>query len=352
MRVVVWQSASNTYYDVPDLILHGQNLVKVVSPELDLALKAPDKNWTNVVNLWFGEYYGHKINDAGCIVGSFWFIKVNGYGTWHAFRYTPAQGGQPAEFIDLGVPATDSYALAVNNDGDVVGHANGTACLWMNIGVDEKGFPVADTHLCAPGIANHLNDRDAFQQVQVAGSTDLGGSGGHGAHAFRYDSGTEVATPLGVLRPGAGEGSGGVAINDLGQVAGWSFATSTGNQHGYRYTDGAGMVDLGTLASSALASSSWDINNKGHVVGWADTSSRTRSVFLYTTATGMLNLAKLIDVTTLPPGATTSNIVIATHVSDDYVNPLKPDYQYQFGQICGYISVENMLVPFILTPDR
>lgn len=367
MRVVVWQSASHTYYDVPDLILHGQNLVKAVSPELARVLKSDYSNWASVVNVWFGEHYGHKINDSGKIVGSFWFINSDGFQTWHAFRYTPAVLDSalnvvvPAEFIDLGVPEwyDGSMALAINNNGDVVGYANGydltdrqTAYLWTNIGII-NGSPSAAPHPCVPAswatnsIGNHLNEAG-----QVTGSMDLGGSGGHGAHAFRFDVQTGDTIPLGVLRSGPGEGSGGGAINDLGQVAGSSFATSTGNQHAYRYTYGVGMVDLGTLASPTLASSSWDINNKRHVVGWSDTSSRTRSVFLYTDTTGMLDLAKLIYANTLPEGATTSNIAIVSHVSDDYVDPLALDYQYKFGQICGYISVNGMMVPFILTPDR
>lgn len=347
IRVVIWRSATNAFDDVHELIMADPYLVKHVSPELEAALDG--KQWSDVVNLWFDEY-GHRINDAGQITGSFLFI-TDLTEKMHAFRYTPAQSGQAAEFIDLPVPPgyAGCNALGINNDGDVVGSADGDAFLWKNIRIGTDGHPVADMMLCDAGVANDVNDADNEGHVQVAGTTNLGGSGGRGADAFRFDTATGQSTLLGVLRQTPPEGSGAVAINNVGQVAGGSIATSTGNVHAVRYTDRV-MVDLGTLGSSALSSSGWDINDNGDVVGWADVSTKARSVFLYTDAKKMLNLAKLIDTATLPTGAATSNIIIASKINDNY--HLLSGAASNYSQISGTISVNGMVVPFILTPTQ
>src|SRR5437867_706766 len=58
----------------------------------------------------------------------------------------------------------------------------------------------------------------------------------------------------------------GSAINNLGQITGYSF-TASGAQRGFIYTPGAGMTDLGTLAGKLSAGRS--INNLGQVTGFS-----------------------------------------------------------------------------------
>src|SRR5213076_2487032 len=60
-------------------------------------------------------------------------------------------------------------------------------------------------------------------------------------------------------------------INEAGQVIGGS-TTSSGDLHAFLWTQGTGMIDLGTLAGST-SSLAWGINNRGDVVGFSTVAS-------------------------------------------------------------------------------
>jgi probable HAF family extracellular repeat protein len=82
------------------------------------------------------------VNDSGQIVGT----SVMANGDFHAFSYTPAGG-----MVDLGtLPGdSDSSALGVNNQGEIVGSSSnaagrGHAVLW------QLGRPTSTTVICSP----------------------------------------------------------------------------------------------------------------------------------------------------------------------------------------------------------
>ena len=108
---------------------------------------------------------------------------------------------------------------------------------------------------------------------------------------------------IGALAPGAASGAGGyaatdlgtlggpdaeaAAINDSGQVVGFSY-TSGDDQRAFSWTQGGGMVNLGTLGgySSALA-----VNDSGAVVGNSfDSSDGAGHAFFWTQAGGMIDV--------------------------------------------------------------
>ena len=60
------------------------------------------------------------------------------------------------------------------------------------------------------------------------------------------------------------------AINDSGQVVGWSYVAS-GKMHAFLWTLKEGMRDLGTLGGADSVAKS--INYQGQVVGNSDTAS-------------------------------------------------------------------------------
>lgn len=86
-------------------------------------------------------------------------------------------------------------------------------------------------------------------------------------------------------------------INDLSQIVGKSAtsATDDGTTHAFLWTEETGMIDIGSLGGH-FYSSAFGINNLGQVVGSSDTSDTflgPRHAFLWTAETGMTDLGTL-----------------------------------------------------------
>jgi probable HAF family extracellular repeat protein len=224
------------------------------------------------------------INNAGIIVGS-----ANAGGTdigravlWH--------GGS---VVDLGTLGSGYYsgATGVNSFGEVVGwsYSDGGSGL---LGVHAFLFrynparlsPMSDTGRMIDltpdsdtGYAHDINDAG-----QVAGYKTAFG----GYHAFRWQAGTFL--DLGVL-PGFAH-SFGWAINMFGDVAGNSTSASGNSEQLFRYTDAAGLQNLGGSGEHNIASG---INASGQVVGTKGNSAKR--AIRYTDAGGLQDLNGLID---------------------------------------------------------
>lgn len=92
------------------------------------------------------------------------------------------------------------------------------------------------------------------------------------------------ARDLGTLAPGDPAASSEAdAINDAGQVVGWSN-TNFGDLAAHAFLWSAGkLTDLGTLGSNDLESTAYDINTSGEVVGSSDIGGgEHRHAFLWT----------------------------------------------------------------------
>ena len=99
---------------------------------------------------------------------------------------------------------------------------------------------------------------------QVTGKTGEEGAGGLGAQAFRFDPDRGMI----ILNDGPFPKSGGLVINDLGQVAGLVCVTEglPCDFYIFRYTDGVGFELLGVLGDGDSADPA-AINELGDVVG-------------------------------------------------------------------------------------
>lgn len=186
------------------------------------------------------------INNLGQIVGS----SGTPSGTAHAVLI---DGGR---ITDLGTLGGDwSRALAVNDLGQVVG--------WNDTASEERAFLWQDGVMTDLGI---LEPRDINNRGQIVTRQD-------------YILQDGVKTRVGTL---GGKETAAMAINDLGQVVGYS-TTKSGDQHAFIWQDGV-MRDLGTLggrSSSALA-----INDLGQVVGSSWINDRDQVFEDYTIRSG------------------------------------------------------------------
>jgi probable HAF family extracellular repeat protein len=180
----------------------------------------------------------NDINDSGQIVGR--ANTAYNSGMDYAFLYS---GGVVQNLGIFGGSHSDAYAI--NNNGQVVGSADsstnfGRAFLFSGGVMTDLG----------PGVARDINDAG-----QVVGTI--------GSHAFLYSGG--VMHDLGTF---GGPFSGATGINNLGQVVGSAYATST-TGHPFIYNGGS-LINLSTLIP---AGSGWDlldptaINDSGQIVG-------------------------------------------------------------------------------------
>jgi probable HAF family extracellular repeat protein len=157
---------------------------------------------------------------------------------------------------DLGVLPGDSSSIAwgINANGEVVGWSmgsNGTrAFLYTNAAgmVALPGLPDRPR-----SVARDINDAGVVVGSANAGGTDIG-------HAVMWSGG--AVQDLGTL--GTGVSSEAYGVNRLGQVVGWSDA-GLGGAHGFLYSAATGMVDITPDSDTGYA---LDINDAGQVTGY------------------------------------------------------------------------------------
>ncbi len=229
------------------------------------------------------------INDAGQVVGS--SSTSSGPGaTIHPVLWDSAGSVQ-----DLGtLGGLFGFAAAINDVGQVVGKADtlssaplvgGRAFLWDSGVMQDLGTLGGDN-----SVADDINDAG-----QVVGQADIptGGFLGIGSHAFLWD-GTSGMQDLGTLSgTGIFDTSSAHAINNLGQVVGFTTTSPTSSHaHAFLWDSTGGMQDLGTLGGDF--STAWDINDLGQVVGVSSTAAGDFHWFLWDSVNGMQDLTSLV----------------------------------------------------------
>jgi probable HAF family extracellular repeat protein len=222
--------------------------------------------------------YVGGINDAGTIVGS---AGVPGDSeATHAFVY------RDGVMTDLGVyPGYDSSdAVGVNNHGQIVG--NSSNAIYNKVFIYKNGL---FRHVPAPAGAVNIYAGGINEGGDVTGTLQLPTD--H-LHAFVYHAGTSV--DLGTLGNLPNGESAGVAINDRGQIAGWSSGIGF-RSHAVLITDGQ-MKDLGTIpADDPFATSvATGVDQRGWVVGMSDDGGGTTYAFLHD-GRKTLDLNQLLD---------------------------------------------------------
>ena len=128
-----------------------------------------------------------------------------------------------------------------------------------------------------------------------------------------------------------GSYSTGFSINSSGQVTGSSNTTGDSSYHAFLISPPyTAMTDLGTLGGTYAFS--LGINSSGQVVGYSQTTGGSNDAFLYTSATGM------VDLNTLLPSGSGWVLGVAKTINDA-------------GQITGNgVNPSGALHAFLLSP--
>ena len=214
----------------------------------------------------------HDINANGQIVG----VSTVATGD-RAFLWTSTGGMQ-----DLGdLPGGDNFSEArgINFSGQVVGSSRAAtgfrAFLWTSGGGMQN---LGDL----PGGL----DVSAANDINAAGQVVGNSAAADGFRAFRWTSGAGMQG-LGVL-PGFAD-SFANGINNNGQVVGYSSASA--RSRAFLWTSGGGMLDLGDLPGGEDASRATAVNDSGQVVGWSYGSPTAGSrAFIWTSGGGLQDL--------------------------------------------------------------
>ena len=209
------------------------------------------------------EFLAYGINNLGQVVGE---ADWKDFANWE-IPGSSNRGYDPKAGV-LWDPETDSCrvlenagwlatnAVAINDDGVVAGEGSAVASSFS--------------------YQRNLSGLPSPLRVTSAGGFDfslLGTLGGYGG----YTAG--VAGTNGTVA-GSGE-----AVNDRGDIAGFSY-TASGARHAFVWTHNGGMKDLGTLGGAE--SVAMGINAKGDVAGWSLDAAGNRRAVLWTKSGGSI----------------------------------------------------------------
>ena len=226
------------------------------------------------------------LNDLGQVTGS---ASVGDDPNAHAFFW--ANDGSPMR--DLGTHGDDgSSGIAINAAGQVVAESyterTTHAFVWSN-----DGSPTQDLGFLWSSFARSIN---AFGQVAGYYKSFLP-SGAPRFHAYLWRNDGSAAQDLGTLSAGKAGTSYATALNDSGQVAGYSNSLYTSrNPHAFVWmNDGTPMRDLGTFGGTESAANA--INFSGQVAGHATLvgDAVTHAFVWKNDGTKIQDLNKLID---------------------------------------------------------
>ena len=295
---------------------------------------------------------GYKLTDLGTLGGGMsWPTGLNNRGQVVGWSYTVDNSYERA-FVDSrgkmrslkAIPDGDSEATGINDLGQIVGYS-------QSVSLSTEAEIFLYSHGRVKEIANSsdlplmlsINDRDQViglsskdgdaELLSGGRLTDLGSLNGHGSVALGINNhGTVVGysqltlpviDPLPIItRPGSatlpiepvnpsidhafiyrhgrmtdlrtlgGSSAEAMAINNHGEVAGWSDTTGDVAEHAFVYRNGE-MTDLGTLGGSESAATA--INDRGQVVGWTQIAGTYQAhQFLYSNG-------QMVDLTALFP---------------------------------------------------
>ena len=282
---------------------------------------------TNVAQLSEPNYvwslldYAIAINESGQIAGRGWRIE-DGVPQARLFRYSSNEG--VLEAIRIFDPSRQIFVKGMNDNGDVVLHAsvNGQDTFPSLPGSGDSAWVFSGAP--GQGVAVHLLDSAVPAAINNFGTVAGAINTGTRSLAFRYTPGQANLDLFGTINGNTStryQVSDGLAINELGTLAGWACIGKTRtkentSERAVRLRSDGTWEDLqGSTANSWVTS----INNFGDTVG---SGAATGIGFIHYAG----KLYSLRDLIVNPP----ANL--------KYVNP---NVITDGGQICGAVTLQN-----------
>lgn len=199
--------------------------------------------------------FANAVNDVGEAVGESELATGQGFGAlW--------KSGAVVALMPLAAYPEGSYAAGINDYGWIVGISDGAArnsaraTLWVN------GAPTALPTSTFASTAVAINNAGEVVGWSSTSQTTAGPT-----HGTLWDVRNGTTVDLGTL-PGATE-SRAEGINGLGQIVGYSETAGEQAQHPVLWEDGS-ITDLGLpTGSGAVNGVALSINNGGQIVGYS-----------------------------------------------------------------------------------
>ncbi len=222
---------------------------------------------------------GTALSDTGLVVGQ----ALSPRGLLEPFIWSSSGG---ARFVSYDPVLEGATATAVNDSGEVVGGAAfGAHSYRLSAATGRGDGPLRVlTDRCAStavGISRWGESVGAASIADAPQCVQVLPDGPEHAYVLGRDG---TLTDLGTL---GGARSQAVAINDRGQVAGWSLDGS-GASRAFVWSAATGLVNLGTLGGSWSQATA--INNLGEVIGVSTTATGDTHGFFWSPAGGMADV--------------------------------------------------------------